>query len=153
MAVRIERTADPGVVKMIVTHPKVYKYVTDDGSPAEQDYAPDMTNARFLLAWDDSELLGLFALVPQNHATVEVHTCLLPSARGDRAADAAQELIKWVWNNTTFKRLVTCVPGYNRLALRFALAAGMTRYGINTRSYMKNGQLWDQIMLGLSCPS
>lgn len=153
MGVSIEPTKHAGTVKMIVTHPKIYPHVSDDGSPRAEDFEPDDKTA-YLLAWhDNTELLGLFALHAQNMATVEVHTCLLPDARGEKAAMAAQALIKWVWANTTFKRLVTCVPGYNRLALRFALMAGMTRYGINTRSYMKNGKLWDQIMLGLSCPS
>lgn len=152
MEIRIEPTNNMDTVKMVITHPQIYPYVTDDGSPPVEEYEPS-ANAAHLLVWCGSDLLGLFVLVPQNSVTVEVHTCLMPIARGERAAAAAKELIRWVWSNTTFKRLVTNVPGYNRLALRFALAAGMTKYGTNTRSYMKNGVLWDQIMLGLSCQS
>jgi hypothetical protein len=45
------------------------------------------------------------------------------------------------------------VPAHNRLALAFAEAAGMKVYGRNHASFLKNGELLDQICLGLSKPA
>jgi len=82
----------------------------------------------------------------------EVHTCLLPCAWGERAYIAARALPEWIWRHTPCRRIVTNVPSSNRLALRFALRAGMTIYGCNKASYLKNGRLCDQLCLGLSKP-
>ena len=47
---------------------------------------------------------------------------------------------------------MTHVPINNRLALRFALEAQMQIYGVNQKSWLKAGKLWDQICLGISAP-
>jgi RimJ/RimL family protein N-acetyltransferase len=58
----------------------------------------------------------------------------------------------WLWAHTSCRRLITNVPARNRLALRFAEAAGMERFGVNHASLLKDGKLQDQILLGLSRP-
>jgi hypothetical protein len=42
------------------------------------------------------------------------------------------------------------VPANNRLALSFAKSCGMTEYGLNPQSFLKDGQLYDQVLLGVS---
>jgi RimJ/RimL family protein N-acetyltransferase len=106
-----------------------------------------------VLAWDNGkELLGLWMFHPQNAVCWEVHTCLLPNAWGERAHIAARALPEWIWQHTPCRRIVTHVPENNRLALRFALKAGMTIFGCNKASYLKHGRLCDQLCLGLSKP-
>ena len=63
---------------------------------------------------------------------------------------AAQALPDWIFTHTPCRRIVTNIPTTNRLALHFALRAGMRLYGSNSASYLKNGELLDQICLGLS---
>jgi RimJ/RimL family protein N-acetyltransferase len=96
--------------------------------------------------------LGLFMLVPENAICWKVHTCLLPLAWGKKAKKAARQGIEWVWKNMPAMRLVTDVPAYNRQASIFARWAGMTQYGLNPKSYQKNGKLMDVILLGISKP-
>jgi RimJ/RimL family protein N-acetyltransferase len=98
---------------------------------------------------DGAEVLGLFMLVRHNAVTWEIHTCLLPSAWG-RTIEAAREMAGWAFAHMPCFRIITNVPAYNRLALKFAQRAGMIEYGTNYRSYLKDGRLWDQICLGLS---
>jgi hypothetical protein len=47
---------------------------------------------------------------------------------------------------------VTGVPQGNRLAYRFAIAAGMEQYGVNEASFIRDGRMQDQICLGISRP-
>ena len=47
-------------------------------------------------------------------------------------------------------RLTGSIPEYNRLAIRFARASGWKQFGVNEKSHMKNGQLHDQILFGIS---
>jgi RimJ/RimL family protein N-acetyltransferase len=98
---------------------------------------------------DCAQLLGMWSLVAHNAVCWEIHTCLLPHAWG-RSLRAALEMAEWIWRETPCRSLITHVPAYNRLALKFARQAGMTEYGVIPRSWLKDGILWDQIVLGLS---
>jgi hypothetical protein len=95
----------------------------------------------------------MWMLHPQTSVCWEIHTVLLPCAWGARGMQAALELPDWIWERTTCRRIVTHVPSNNRLALRFAKEAQMTQYGINEKSYLKNGVLLDQACLGISAPA
>jgi RimJ/RimL family protein N-acetyltransferase len=146
-----ERTADLGLVRQIICHPKLYGWLTDDFSPRSEDYTPpDAPGVQYLVARDNGELLGLWVLVWHSPIAVEVHTCLLPTAWGERAAIAAKECARWIFFHTAAQRIFTSVPAYNRLALRFALQAGMSVFGRHPKSFQKKGKLHDQILLGLS---
>jgi len=146
-----ERTTDYELIKKIVSHPKVYPYVSDDHSPAPQDWKPIENDVVwYVLVKDGGEILGMWIFIPETQVCWKVHTCLLPNAYGERARKAAKLMAQWIWENTTCLRIVTDVPKYNRLAYHFARAAGMQEFGLNPRSYMKSGILHDQILLGMS---
>jgi RimJ/RimL family protein N-acetyltransferase len=150
-----ERTQDLELVRSILTHPRIYPWISDDGAPAAADFQPvDHPAIWYVLVKEQlcggDRVLGLFLFTPQGAACWEVHTCLLPIAWGRRAAAAAAGAAEWLFEQTSCSRIVTTVPAYNRLALRFARAAGMTEYGRNPASYLKNGKLHDQVLLGLS---
>ncbi len=142
-------TEDRDLIRMVVTHPAVYKHVSDDFSPPPEEYEPH-PGMQYVSVWDKGELLGMWIFQPHNAVCYEVHTCLLPCAWGERGQRAAREMAHWIFAHTPCKRIITNVPVSNRLALRFARAAGMTEFGVNKRSIAKGGQLEDQILLGLS---
>jgi RimJ/RimL family protein N-acetyltransferase len=134
-----------------MTHPQIWPHISDDGSPPAKDWRPpEGEHIWYVTAWDDDELLGLWMFHPQNAVCWEVHTCLLPTAWGEQAIAAARALPEWIWKHTPCRRIVTNVPSSNRLALRFAIRAGMKIYGVNRESYLKGGKLCDQVCLGLS---
>lgn len=138
------------LVRSIMTHPRVYPWISDDASPAREEFTPiDHDALWYVLVWDSGELLGLFLFHPHSGACMEVHTCLLPVAYG-KAAIAARECAVWMWGQAAIARIVTRVPAYNRLALRLARQAGMTEWGRNPRAWRKNEFLYDEIWLGLS---
>lgn len=150
---QFERTQDYALIKQIITHEKVFPYSSDDYTPSPKDYEPIKSDLIwYVLVKDGEELLGMWTFIPQNAICWEIHTTLLPNAWGERAIKAAKELADWVWKNTPCLRVITNVPEYNRLALRFAKAAGLEPFGLNCKSYMKTGILHDQIMLGVSKP-
>ena len=154
---QLERTKDFDLVKMVLTHPDIYRHLSDDGSPPREMYRPLVDDSIIYLAvyaGEPSLLMGVFSFVPSNRATTEVHTSLLPHAWGTESRKACAEAIQWVWENTHFLRIITSVPDYNALALKLAKDAGLIEYGRNPKSYLKNGKLFDQILLGVSkCPS
>jgi RimJ/RimL family protein N-acetyltransferase len=153
LKIHFQRTWDTKRVESIITHPKLYRHLSDDYSPRAADFrAPVDERVWYVLAFDDDELLGLWMFVAHSPVLWEVHTALLPSAWGEPGHRAARAMSSWLWAHTSCRRLITNVPARNRLALRFAEAAGMERFGVNHASLLKDGKLQDQILLGLSRP-
>lgn len=151
MQLTFERTRDFDLVRKIMTHPRVYPHITDDGCPPVEEFHPaEDRGLWYILVRNAGEPVGLWLFVPQNAVCWEVHTCLLPVAWGETGKEAAKRMAEWIWQYTTCRRIVTNVPECNRLALRFAKAAGMVEYGRNEKSFLKDGKLWGQIMLGLT---
>ncbi len=150
---RLYQSTDLALIKRIVTAPSVYPMVTEDDAPAPSDYDPPFTEAiTYLIVEENEEPVGLFALVQKNSIMVELHTCLMSACRGKDALKAVNQMIDYVWNNTPFSRIVTMVATFNRPALLFALKTGFSKYGLNPQSYVKDGVLWDTVMLGLTKP-
>lgn len=154
---RFERTSNSVLVTMVLSHPKIYDAIADDGCPAREQFTFQTRPGLWpIVASDGPELLGLFLFEPRNAVEWTVHTCLLPNAwgrkrdGGGRALAAAKGVIQWIWQNTTCRRITTHVPEYNRLALRFAKQAGLIEYGFNPKSWVKHGRLHGQIELGIS---
>jgi RimJ/RimL family protein N-acetyltransferase len=146
-----ERTHDMDLVKRIMSHRKVYPHVSDDGCPAREEFVPIAHPAIWYVSvLDDGGVIGLFVFSPQNTVCWEVHTCLLPTAWGGRATEAARGVIEWIWANTPCRRIVTTVPANNRLALHLAERAGLEQFGVNAESWLKKGKLHGQILLGIS---
>ena len=151
--IKIERSTDYALIKGVMTHPAVYRHLTDDTAPPAGEFRPIESDLIwYLVAWDGDELLGLWLLHPHTAVCWEIHTALLPDAWGARARRAAQVMLKWVWTWTPCRRIVTGVPQGNRLAYRFAIAAGMEQYGVNEASFIRDGRMQDQICLGISRP-
>lgn len=151
--ITFERTRDWPTIKRIVTHAKIYSAVSDDFSPLPDKWEPIQDESLwYVLVRDDEELIGMWMFQARNVICWDVHTCLLPSAWGPKAREAVHGMVQWIWDNTCCLRLITEVPAYNRLALNFAIAAGMEEFGRNPRSYMKYGRLHDVILLGMSKP-
>lgn len=148
-----ERSEDWALIKRIATHPRIYPSISDDFSPKREEWEPFKGDEIwYLVARDNGEVLGMFALIQSNKICWQVHTCMLPSSWGELALRAAKEATEWVWKNSPCLRLITEVPAYNRIALHFAKSAGMTEYGVNPTSYMHAGKLWDVTLLGVSKP-
>ena len=148
-----ERSKDYALIRGILTQPSIWRHISDDFSPEPDEYRPiESESIWYVMVWDGNELLGLWMFHPHNGICWEVHTALLPDAYGDRARAAAIGMTKWMWRNTPCRRIITHVPANNRLALRFAIEAGMEVYGTNPASFQKGGKLIDQICLGISRP-
>jgi len=149
--VTFERSRDWDLIRLIVTHPRIWPWISDDFSGPPEEWQPvDHSNVCYVIARDGEEVLGLWMVHPHSAVLWEIHTCLLPTCGTKRAIAAAAEMIRWVWENTPAKRLVSQVPEFNRRAAWFARRAGMQEFGRNPKSYQKDGKLHDQALYGLS---
>lgn len=143
----IERTHDMALVRSIMSHPAIFPHIHDD---SVTECAPIDHEGLYWMLVSDGEPAGVFLVHAHNAVCFEMHTCLLPRIWGKDAACAAQLLLAWAFNDTQCKKMITAVPSYNRAALRFAKAGGMVQEGVNRASFLRNGELIDQIMLGIT---
>lgn len=148
---KLERTHDMALVREIIRHPKIYGPASDDFSPPRETFEPEQ-GPWYILLKEEDKILGLWALCPHSQIVWEVHTCMLPTAWGTKARDAAQLLLSWVWENTTCVRLITQVPDSNPVALRFAENAGLVEYGRNPFAFQKHNRLYTVHELGITRP-
>lgn len=149
-AVTIERTFDYALVRSFITHPRVYRQITDDACVSVEKFSVNESDqVIYALVKCDGKPVGVFVFVPENSFTLQVHTCLSPAIWG-AAFVAAREAARWVFETTNFVRINTQVPFFNVLAARLSLLAGMELYGVCPRSFMKNGTLWDVALYGMS---
>lgn len=147
MTIKIDRTHDMEMVRSILLHPAIWPHIHDDNA---NECNPLDHEGLFWMLAADAEPAGVFLLHAHNSVCYEVHTCLLPRVWGDRAVEAAKACRAWMFQNTGCRKLITNVPAYNVLALRFAKRCGFKPEGVNRASFLKNGELQDQHVLGLT---
>lgn len=143
---RYESTEDADYVTRCITDPSVWRMSSDDRMLG--------VNPKLLFIKKNSDFWlktphGILIGKPVNGITYDCHIALLPEAAGI-AVDICKGAIKWMFNNTKCLRLVASVPEYNKLAIRLARESGMELMGINKKSFLKNGILFDQLMFGIS---
>lgn len=150
-----KRTYDEALIREVMTHPALWDAGADDYAGRREDFTPRMDPAIHYVRVDDgdgTEFLGLFVLAPQSTVCWEIHTRLLPLAWGERATRAMRGVcaLAFAGGAPGCRRIVGAVPATNRLAIRFAERCGFVQYGVNEKSYLKNGALLDQVLLGFS---
>lgn len=151
--IECRRTKDWDLIKRIATHPKIWPFITDDFAPTPHDWNPERdARIHYLVAYDVDELLGLFILFPTNGICWDAHVCMLPSAWGIRTQFACGAMFRWVWEHSAVRRITGAVPRWNSKALAYARRCGMTVYGVNPRAQLKNGELHDLVLFGISRP-
>jgi hypothetical protein len=137
------------IVDDIVQEPAVFDMLVDDHS---QGFKGQSVGASFLSG--PYTMLNpapgvLFMLSPRTLTMFELHTMIKQEARGKSALQAARRAAEWVFKNTTCEKLITNVPTFNKPALAFALRFGFKREGLCTKSFRRDGKLYDQHLLGL----
>lgn len=154
--IEIRLIPDASTVAEVMTHPKVWPWIVDDGLPVAPPagfQVPAGAGIEYVGLYHQGKLVGVWRFDRRTEACYEAHTMLLPEARGRVGVDGAQACAAWFWqNHPRAARLVTMVPSDNRPALLFAEWAGMKAWGMNPQSFRRAGTLHDEIWLGMSRP-
>ena len=145
----VSRTYDASVIKQIMTRPDIWKTVSEDGQKAEA-FEPDMGQNCFLLI-SDNEVIGLYQLKCMNGVTIELHPMVFPECRSEYGKASCQAVLQWIVDNVDWCQKVNAtIPVIYKHVKRFAKSMGFVEEGINRKSYIKDGVLVDQYLLGIT---
>jgi hypothetical protein len=142
---------DIELVRSVLLHPDVYPWISDDGSPvAAESKMPEV-----LLGSDENFVLSphstvVMVFVRRNRIEYEIHTNIIPEGRGRKSFPRVASTLDWMLDYTPCRKFTTSVPTFNRAANWYARKFGMTQEGVNRQSFLKNGELYDQILFGLT---
>ncbi|MFH1739492.1 MAG: GNAT family N-acetyltransferase [bacterium] len=152
MAIKVRRSRDAHTIWRIITHPRLWPHLSDDGSPSPEKYEPPMHESIYhLVATNGTEkAFGVVSFVPMNAVTYDAHIAILPAAWGPQSVAAAKAAVRWMFKNTQAKRITASIVVKNKLASRVAKKAGFLPMGINPQSFLKDGELQDQMLYGIS---
>lgn len=170
-SVTIERSRDYSLLWRIATSPEIYRVTSDDCSPIPSRWrVAEREDCIYLLATElnhlakyvgggnsdgssfqlEPQLLGFAAFYPVNGVTFESHVCFL--SRGPVNELCYREMLQWMWEHTKVERIIGAIPEYNFLAIAFARRCGFEKFGWNRDSWLKNGKLYAQALMGISRP-
>lgn len=144
----ITRCYDVDIVRSILTHPDIYDRISEDGAPSAESYQPNMDSATFLVGVVDAMPIGVFIVHQINGVTWECHLQVLPEHRKNHASEFLTRCIDLV-SNAGVKKIVAQIPYLYPNVKDFALRHGFHIEGVNRKSYLKHGQLYDQWYVGL----
>jgi RimJ/RimL family protein N-acetyltransferase len=145
------RTTDAEFIRRVMTNRRIWRHIADDHSGDPAAFEPPMLDAVYYLAPEqDGRPVGVFVYHPHSVVLYEVHTCVLPQFWGPPAVRAARAGLRWMVDHTPCRKVITFVPAGNKAALHFARRVGMTDEGINRASFLQEGRLIDQTLLGIT---
>lgn len=152
------RTLDADILRQFYHDPDIWGPMQcDDGLNADdldfdQILEDDSDNCHiFVTSHLDNALAALFMFAMENSRCYSIHSALLQKYWGKGYAAAfGQSACRWMFNNTSCLKIITLVPDYNISALEMSMSGGMIIEGVNRKSFMKGGILYDQTMLGIT---
>lgn len=152
--ITIGRLIDADLVNSVIKHDKIFPHLTDDftnnADVFDTQAVVENESVYFIGVAVDDELASVFYYQPHNHATFEVHSAVLPKYRGKLSVKMAKESLKWIFDNTPCRKVITHVPVGNNPAFVLSKKVGMQIEGINRKSIMKGGKMIDQTLLGIT---
>lgn len=142
----LARIYDVDLINSVLMHPSIADHLCDDYTVGAK--VQDAESLEWIGVHKDGACHGVFLLIPQNSVTVDIHTALLPDVRGKQSKQAGKLLLDLIFSR--YHKAVTSVPSNNRVAAWFAGSLGFKHEGVNRQSFLKNGVLLDQVLMGMT---
>jgi hypothetical protein len=147
--IEIERTFDTELVRSIMNDEELLKR-SGDNLMAEV-YDPDkQRDIYYLLPKYKGKPLGVLVChVFISTICYQGHVNYLPKYWGKNLEIFTREAIKWMFENTDCRKLVSLAPDSYPEVLKHAVKCGLKKEGYLKNSVLSNGQLDNQTILGI----
>lgn len=141
----IDRVYDTQKIRAIVT-PMIDDVIEDDTS--HDCFILDVDSDCWLSVDNYSALFHVKAF---NRTTLDLH-CYIPKENRSKSKDYGLTALKWIKDKSPlmYKKVITQVPSIYRHVCIYVRTIGFTKEGCYTKSFLKNGELWDLNLFGLN---
>ncbi len=131
---------------------QVWDVVGDDSSLKFEDYVPRIDKDKlWYISYDGYTPVGAFSIRRLNSVTWEAHANVIPSMWGSKRGTAlCQQALAMAFEDTGALKFVAQVPDSSPETQKMAEAIGFSREGINTKSFLRDGVLHDQVYFGMT---
>lgn len=140
------RTTDAAYIKAVMTHDAIWPFVSDDGSPAPDEWEPPLGEHTHWMRSDDG--MALFFTHPRTRWMWELHIAVLPQAR-DKTTGYVREFAAYMRENTQASCLIGFIAEDNAPCLRAARAGGFKVTGVAPKSVRRSGRHFDMTIVTL----
>ena len=145
-----ERTHDIKLISSVALHPDMVNDMLEDGqSIADCSFNTD--NDCYLSVKDREEVIAVYILKPLSKTVIDIHPMVIPAKRR-YGNESIKSVFDWILSNCSksVNKVVAQFPSTRKNIERFAMCNGFTKEGINRLSFMKNNELIDQTMVGIT---
>lgn len=149
MTLEVTRTYNVDLVRAVMTTPALWDTVAEDGHDPD-DYTPDMEGTCWLLMRAEGDVIALYALDKINTVTLEIHAQVLPEHRKEYSSATGKAALQWIVDNTDCQTVMAWVPAIYPNVRDFTVSQGFQIEGVSRKSYLKNGELHDRTLLGIT---
>lgn len=145
--VKAYRTTDKDKILHIICNHSILETITEDGGAVTENHVNPELNC-FIAAEVNGELAAIWIFEKTGAVTIDVHAHVLPAYR-DHSIEIGQKVLSEIINLADWAKKYTaqipfCYPNVKKFAQRM----GFKEEGINAKSYLKKGELFDQWYLG-----
>jgi len=138
-------------VDRVLKHDSIYPFISDDNSLSVDEFTTEgilKNDNVYVLSPDE---YTVFIAFPFNSVTYDIHVNMVaPEGRGKNAEVTTRMMLEYMFTETPCQKLISVIPFSCENVLLFALKMGMKLEGIIKKSYLKNGELQDQRLLGMT---
>ncbi len=145
------RTYDEQIIKSILFCPEIFKTIAEDGF-LKENFELDCIGDCWLLMSNDDKTIGLYHLHPRNSVTLEIHAHVLPEHRKQHSKETGLAALQWILDYAPdhYQKVIAQIPVIYENVKKFTCSFGFVEEGLNRLSYIKNGEIVDQWLLGIT---
>ena len=144
------RIYDAALVKRIMTSPEIWETIAEDGQDPDK-YDCDVDSECWLLMVDGDDVIGLYNIHAHNAITCEIHAQVMPEYRATHSYETGKAALQWIFDNAQeYQKVIAQIPVIFENVKKFTCQFGFQVEGINRMSYLKNGEIVDQYLLGIT---
>lgn len=142
------RTFDVSIAYEIVNHPSIVEAAFEDGQPS---ITPDVVADCWILMQTESGLIaGVYNLAKIRQRAFEVHAYMLPEFRESYSKLSGYRFLEWCVNNVEFDKINTMIPKTAKHVWHFTKKFGFKDEGFDRKSFLKDGKLVGQYIIGIT---
>ena len=147
-------TRNVELIREVLTDARLWEVCHEDGAPGPDHFVPETEYSKWIALVDHQDNFRGFVLAsPLSNTMADVHVMIRPEYWGWAGnVELGKLAVQWLWDNTTYKKLVACIPVSDKQVFRYACRVGFKREGVNRASFLRNGELLDQYYMGLQRP-